>query len=120
MRARVEPSSRTLSQSMAMRKLTTSRPEMMPMKMESSRKRRSSRAKLERGGTVGGGAGVAGRAAEEIPAIPASAGVADMAWMGGSGIYSCSTAPGLRAIRRRSASSPVGAPQTWPATVSVS
>src|SRR6187402_25294 len=41
--AGAEPSRRTLSHSMAMRKETTRRPEIIPIKMESSKNRRSSR-----------------------------------------------------------------------------
>ncbi len=127
-------------QSIAMRKATTSVPEITPMKMERTRKSLSSRVgailsmvaeRLVRGcgsrGSPGGGDGGGG---EEMPEAAISAMVAPEGGIaaiciGGSGIgflfrYSCSTAAGCWAMRSRRASFPAGGPQTPAVRVSVS
>jgi hypothetical protein len=91
---------------MAMRKATTRRPEITPIKMERTRNRRSSRVgailsrvadRLGRGWAPSGGLMLAegDEEAAETPGMPASEGVVAAASIGGSGIYSCSTAAGF-------------------------
>src|SRR5271154_941919 len=104
-----------LIHSMTTRKQTTSKPEMIPMKIDSTRKSRSSRvgAILLRFTRGGGGASVTGGASSSTK-------LGSVAVWSASGIYGTSTAPGLAAILLSSAFSAVGGPQDLSAALSVS